>query len=136
MKKISTLVLAAFMVITASAANRPPKVMLNTAGNYDVRIDGRLYKGDDYNLRSLGNGVHTLQVYKTGSGMFKRKTLVSTEQFNLRNNDITIDVNQFGRTRITEDRFNGGKGGWDNDRSTGRNDNNGRDYNGYGYGRH
>ena len=120
MKKISTLILAGLAAIAASASARPPQVILRTASNYDVRIDGRMYKADNTMIPYLNPGVHTVEIYQLRSGgLFgNRKTLVSSQQFTLQNNDINIDVNQYGRARISEDRFNGRgnnrTGNWNN----------------------
>ena len=113
MKKISTLILAALAAITVSAAAHPPQVILRTASNYDVRIDGRMYKADNTVIPFLNPGVHTVEIYRSGSGGFfgRRKSLISSDQFTVQYNDVTIDVNQFGRARISQERT---RGNWNN----------------------
>ena len=130
MKKISTLILTALAAITVSAAARPPQVLLRTASNYDVRIDGRLYKTDNTAIPYLNPGVHTLEVYRVGAGLFgKRKTLVSSQQFTLQYNDVSIDVNPNGQAWVSVDRYNGnGRGNGNGNWNTG----NGNRGNGYG----
>lgn len=100
MKKIYLLVAVALLTISASAQN----VILRLDNNYDVSIDGRNYEGNS-TIPNLGPGTHTVNVYEVKKGFLgigKKRTLVSTSNFELRNNDVTIDVDQNGQLRISE----------------------------------
>ena len=100
MKKIYLLIAVAFLTISASAQN----VILRLDNNYDVSIDGRNYEGNA-TIPNLGYGTHTVNVYEVKRGFLgigKRRTLVSSSDFELRNNDVMINVDQSGRLRINQ----------------------------------
>lgn len=100
MKKIYLLLAVALLTISASAQN----VILRLDNNYDVSIDGRNYEGNA-TIPNLGDGHHTVNVYEVKKGFLgigKKRNLVSTSNFELRNNDVTIDVDQNGQLRINE----------------------------------
>ena len=123
MKKILTIILGSFLGVAVSASELQPQVTLRTTSNYDVKIDNNFYNGNTTTIPNLGQGNHRVEVYqvKAGSGIFgigKKRVLVSTSQFTLRNNDVVIDVNQYGETRIYDSGYNG------------TNNNQGRDNNG------
>jgi hypothetical protein len=142
MKKIFTLVLGSLFVLAVSAADRKPTVTVNSSKKYEIVIDGRSYQNiGDLSLSSLRDGNHSIQVYQASKGFFqKRKMLVASSGFQLRNNDIMINVDMFGQIRITEsrprfdqdDRGHNDKGwgnsqghdnkGYDKDHDAGRND--------------
>jgi hypothetical protein len=69
-----------------------------------------------------------------GFSMFKRKQLVTSKSFQLRNKDVKITIDRFGHLTIIEDRFDRGDRfgkddrGWNdrNDKDQ-RDDRNGRD---------
>jgi hypothetical protein len=134
MKKISTLVLAGLLTVSAFAADRRPSVTVETNRKYEIVIDGKSYSanyGGMINITSLREGKHNITVYAANQGFFFRKIkkMVSTSNFTLRGNDIRISVDQFGKLQIKESRFGNGKdnGGWDkNDRDHDRNDHGGR----------
>jgi hypothetical protein len=100
MKKIYLLLAVALLTISASAQN----VILRLDNNYDVSIDGRNYESNA-TIPNLGYGQHTVNVYEVKKGFLgigKKKNLVSTSNFEVRNNDVTIDVDQYGQLRINE----------------------------------
>jgi len=139
MKKIFTLMFGTLAAVAAFAAAPRPQVIINSTGNYEVRIDGRAYV--DFNDGSYGQfrnynnsktialnpGIHTVEIYRPGSGgLFgKRRKLVSSQQFNMQYSDIMINVSQNGYAQITENRKN-----WDRGRGRDRDD----DRNGRGNG--
>jgi len=103
MKKLFTLVFASFVAIGVSA--RQPQVILNSPNEYDVKIDGQFYNGGSAVIPSLSQGLHTVEVYSVKGGFLgigRKRELVSSTQFNLRNNDVRIDVDQSGQVRINE----------------------------------
>ena len=103
MKKLFTLVVASFVAIGVSA--RQPQVIVNSTEKYDVKIDGQFINGSSAVIPSLAQGTHTVEIYSVSGGILglgKKRTLVSSHQFNLRNNDVRIDVDQNGQARITE----------------------------------
>lgn len=119
MKKIFTLVSASLFAIVVSATAAQPLVTINTYGNYEVAIDGRDYTGQNtYTVTDLAQGNHTVSVYQVINngilGIGKKRNLLSTQQFSLYNNDVTINVSQNGQARITNSR----NGTYDNTGST------------------
>ena len=103
MKKLFTLVLASFVVMGVNA--RQPQVILNSSNDFDIKIDGQLYSGNSTVIPSLSQGLHTVEVYSVKRGLLgigKKRELVSSTQFNLRNNDVRIDVDQSGQIRLNE----------------------------------
>jgi hypothetical protein len=102
MKKIYLLLAVGILAATISASAQ--NVVLRMDNNYDVTIDGRKYQ-TSATISDLGYGRHTVHVYRLSGGILgigKKKTLVSTSDFELRNNDVTIDVDQNGQLRINE----------------------------------
>lgn len=106
MKKIFTLFLASMLVLSISAIARAPQVILNSRTNYEISIDGRIYSQavGATTISDLNPGVHTVNVYTVSRvilGIGKRTKLVSTQQFTLRNNDVSIDVSPTGQASIS-----------------------------------
>ena len=102
MKKIYLLLTIGLFVATISASAQ--NVVLRLDDKYDVSIDGRNYANNS-TISTLGQGQHTINVYEVKKGFLgigKKKELVSTSNFELRNNDVTIDVDQYGQLRINE----------------------------------
>jgi hypothetical protein len=129
MKKIFTLAFGLMITAAILAADRRPDVTITSMKKYEVVIDGRSYlttsRTMDLNLRS---GRHSIQVYEANKSfsIFKRKRMVASSSFELRNRDVKIMIDRFGQLNIAEDRFGGndyGKDqkGWD-DRSNSRDD--------------
>jgi hypothetical protein len=126
MKKISALLVASLLVLVFTASAQ--RVVLTSQNNYEISIDGRNYNGNT-TITDLGQGNHTLQVYQVVStgilGIGKKRNLISSQQFTLRNYDLNIDVDQNGRARIYESGRNGNTGTrYPNDRYPNRRDRN------------
>ena len=128
MKKIFTMCLGLVLTAAVFAADRKPDVTIISMKKYEIVIDGRTYFSNNrmINIENLRNGRHTIQVYEMNSrgfSMFKRKQLVASKSFQLRNNDVKINIDRFGHLTIKEDRFDRddkyGKDqrDWDNDRN-------------------
>ena len=119
MKKFTSFLIAGLMVFVVSASALQSRVILHSNTNYEVQIDGRAYNGvGTSTITDLPAGAHTVAVYQVVSngifGIGKKRNLLSSEQFNLGNNDVTIDVNQNGQVRISQIGYNGNK---NNDRT-------------------
>ena len=92
------------------AADKRPDVTIISAKKYEIVIDGRTYFSNNrmMSIDNLRNGRHTIQVFEMNRGglsIFKRKHLVASKTFQLRNNDVKITIDHFGHLTITEDRF-------------------------------
>ncbi|HEX6847750.1 MAG TPA: hypothetical protein VF144_12270 [Chitinophagaceae bacterium] len=131
MKKIFTMCLGLVLTAVVFAAERKPDVTIISMKKYEIVIDGKSYFSNDrmMNINNLRNGRHSIRVYEMNNrsfSIFKRKQLVASKTFQLRNNDVRITIDRFGHLVITEDRFGrGDKFGKDKDRDW--NDRNGRD---------
>jgi hypothetical protein len=136
MKKFFTLALGMALTAAVFAADKRPDVTISSAKKYEIVVDGRTYSSGNrtIDIQDLRNGRHTIQVYKASNNrfsIFKRKQLVASSSFQLKNRDMNINIDRFGRISMTEDRFGGndwgnqGKDqkGWDQKGS----DRNGRD---------
>jgi len=128
MKKIFTLVTGLLMAVALMAADRRPVVTVKSMKNYKIVIDGRTYFTNNSRLRVpyMQSGWHSIQVFEMRRGyFFRRERLVSSERFILRNHDVDITINYFGKVQIREDRD---FGRFDHDdRDRGRWDDKGRD---------
>ena len=108
MKKIFTLALGLMLTVAMFAADRRPIVTVTSAKRYAIVIDGKQYftNGNTMNISSLFNGRHNVKVYKMKRGFFMNtKTLVASSNFQLRNNDVKIDIDRYGQLQISESRF-------------------------------
>ena len=109
MKKIFTLCLGLVLTAAVFAADRRPDVTIISAKKYEIVIDGKSYFSNNrmMSIDNLRKGRHTIQVFEMNKGfsVFKRKHLVTSKAFQLRNNDVKITIDRFGRIAITEDRF-------------------------------
>jgi hypothetical protein len=128
MKKIFTLIAAAFLTVAAFAADRRPVVSLQANKKYEVIIDGQSYFSSNnrstMNLSGIRSGQHSIKVYEISRSPFRKiKKLVSASSFQLKRSDIDISVNSIGQISISEDRF--GRGQKDDD--WGRNNDRGYD---------
>ena len=102
MKKISVLILSSLFALTLFASGRQPLVTVNTSNDYEVMIDGTYYRGNN-TIPNLSQGTHSVQVYQTKRGLLgKRRTLISTSSFQVRDNDVNIFVDANGQLRINE----------------------------------
>lgn len=100
------------LVITAVvfAAEKRPDLTIISAKKYEIVIDGKAYFSNNrmMSIENLRSGRHTIQVFEMNRGgfsMFKRKQLVTSKVFQIRNNDLKITIDRFGHLTITEDRF-------------------------------
>ena len=119
MKTIFALLLGLFVTATSFAADRRPTVTLNGNRNFDISIDGRRYSDNSnyINISNLRNGRHSIEVYEYRRGLFGRtRRLISSRDFLLRNNDISINIDRFGTIQLYEDQNGRGKNkGWGRD---------------------
>jgi hypothetical protein len=133
MKKIYLLTAVALLVTVFSATAQ--RVILRLPANYDISIDDRYYVNNE-SINDIGYGQHTVKLYQVRPGIFgvgKRRTLVTTSSFSMRNNDVAIEVDQYGQMRIYE------TGNYNNQNGNNGSNNNNGDYscqkrNGKGYG--
>src|SRR5258705_13981108 len=132
MKKIILFGLVAMLAFAMSAAAQS-RVTLRISRNYEVTIDGHRYTGNT-TVSNLGYGYHQVDVYSTsGPFIFKRRTMIGSSSFDLRNGDATINVDQNGQLRINQNGY--GRNGRDNNDYGDRTyDGRGNRDNGNGYG--
>ena len=102
MKKNLILIAAALLVSGISATAQ--RVILRISSNHEVSIDGNYY---DYNetVPALSSGTHTVKLYEAKPGFLgigKKRTLLSSSNFVLRDNDVIIEEDQYGQLRINE----------------------------------
>lgn len=124
------------MLLLTSATAQQSRVTLNANTNYEVQIDGRNYNNTGTStITNLATGSHAVSVYEVVSngilGIGKKRNLISTQQFNLGTGDVTIDVNQNGQLRISQNGYNGNNNN-DRDRDGRYNRNNDDDKDRYG----
>jgi hypothetical protein len=122
MKKIFTLVLGMMITAAIFAADRKPMVTVSASKRYTVVIDGRQYRtnGSTISISNLFNGEHAVRVYKGKPGFFMNANkLVASSGFQVRNNDVQINIDRFGQIQISESRFGHDWSGHDNDRRKG-----------------
>ena len=119
MKKIFTMCLGLVLAAAVFAADKRPDVTIISAKKYEIVVDGRTYFSQNkmINIDNLRNGRHTIQVFEMNKGfsIFKRKQLVASKTFRLRNNDVRISIDRYGHLTIREDRF-GRDNRYDNDK--------------------
>lgn len=130
--KNSITIFAAFffgLMLTAFTTVAVPTVTLTNNSSYDVAIDGRYYSGNNtYTINNLAAGNHSVGVYRVEGGLFnKKRTLISSSQFNLANTNnnsaVNINVNQNGQVRVNQNGYNNDQN--DNDNHNGNYDQNG-----------
>lgn len=107
MKKIFTLTFGLFLVGFLIAAGRGPNVTLNTSSDFEVSIDGKNYfsknSTNTVNIPNMQTGRHTIEVYEIRKKLFgKDRKLVSSSYFDVRDRDISINVNQYGQIDVRE----------------------------------
>ena len=109
MKKIFTMCLGLVLTAAVFAADRKPDVTIVSPKKYEIVIDGKTYFSGNrmMSIENLRNGRHSIQVYETTNSFsfFKKKRLVASKIFQLRNNDLKINIDRFGHMTITEDKF-------------------------------
>ena len=137
MKTIFALLLGLFVTATSFAADRRPTVTLSGNRNYEIAIDGRSYSDNNnyINISNLRNGRHSIEVYEFRRGLFGRtRRLISSRDFLLRNNDVSINIDRFGAIQVYEDQYGRGRNNDRNNNGWGRDDDD-RNYDkGYGNG--
>jgi hypothetical protein len=106
MKKIYLFIVSTlFLGIISASAQR---VILRVNNNYEVNIDGRYYEYNE-TVPALNYGTHTVKLYEVRPGFVgigKKRTLVSSANFELRNNDVIIETDSYGQLRIYEEGYN------------------------------
>ena len=119
MKRIFTMFLGLFLTAAVFAADRRPDVTIVSAKKYEIVIDGKTYFSNSrmMNINNLRNGRHHIRVYELnnrGYSIFKRKQLVASKSFFLKNQDVKINIDRYGHMTIREEKF-GRDGRFDND---------------------
>lgn len=107
MKKFTSFLVLAMVFLVASASAQQSRVILRSNTNYEVQVDSRTYDNTGTTtITDLTAGRHSVAVYQVVSkgifGIGKKRNQLSFEQFDLRNNDVLIDVSQNGQVRISE----------------------------------
>lgn len=106
MKKIFTLMLGLMCTLAMFASDRKPTVTVSAPRKFEIVIDGRHYMSNYSNMvtiSNLFNGRHEIQIYQSKPGFFMaRKKLVAASSFQLRNNDVQINVSPFGQLQIVQ----------------------------------
>jgi hypothetical protein len=133
MKNIFTLIAVLFSITTFAAPAPGPKTSKIAISNNDrsmmqVKIDGAMYDlGSSLALENIRSGNHTITIYKTVIGGFRKRTQViyNSNLFIAPAQLINIDISRSGKIVVrttSTDKFNR------NDRND-RNSSNDRDYN-------
>lgn len=102
MKKIYFLLTVTLFAATLSLSAQ--RVMLRLYNNYEVNIDGRYY-GTNATVPTLSYGQHTVKLYEVQPGFLgigKKRNLVSSSTFEMRDNDVIIEADQYGQLRINQ----------------------------------
>lgn len=102
MKKNLILIAAALLISGISATAQ--RVILRIGSNHEVNIDGNYYNYNE-TVPALSAGTHTVKLYEAKPGFLgigKKRTLLSSSNFELRNNDVIIETDQNGQLRINE----------------------------------
>lgn len=139
MKKISTLLVAFFLTLSLFAADgyRSGMLTIRSFDNADMKvvIDGRRFEPSQnmMTVRNIDAGYHYVKIYKAmRTGFF---TIYNTRYQMVFNGNVavrpktslTLTIDRFGRTSITENRLFGGWDDrrWNDDRNRGWDDNRG-----------
>lgn len=131
MKKIYLFIVSALLIGTVSASAQ--RVILRISNNHEVNIDGRNYAYNE-TVPVLNNGTHTAKLYEVRPGLLgigKKRTLLSSSNFEIRNNDVIIEGDSHGQLRIHEE-GNYNRNGQSSDRNYDRNGSYEKDGKGYG----
>lgn len=132
MKKIFTLLVSFFLTLSLFAADghRSGMLTIRSFDNADMKvvIDGRRFEPSQnvMTVRNIDAGYHYVKIYKARrSGFFTiyntRYEMVFNGNISVRpKTSLTLSVDRFGRTSISENRMFGGyddrNRDWDNDR--------------------
>ena len=138
MKKIFTLAFGLLLTVALFAADHRPQVVLNSARNFQVMIDGQMVntQGRTVALNHLYNGRHTIKVFEVKRSFFgTQRRMVSQSSFRLRGNDLKIRVGYDGDIMFKESRnlgrndrnWNNDDYGWNRSQDN-RDDRNDRDF--------
>ena len=103
MKKLFTLTSALLFAVVMFAA--APTVTINTSStDFIIQVDGKTYtpNGNTIRLTNISNGSHTIKVFKRGTGIFRTRREISSETFNVSNNDVRINVDRNGNIIVRE----------------------------------
>ena len=124
------------LMVTAISASAQ-RVLLRIPANYEVSIDNRYYVNNE-TVNSVGYGQHTVKLYEVRPGILgigKKRTLVSASSFEMRNNDVSVEVDQYGQLRIYDSGYNNNNNNQNGNRNNSSNGDYGcRSNNGRGYG--
>lgn len=102
MKKIYFLLAVTLFAATLSVSAQ--RVILRLNNNYEVNIDGRYY-GTNETVPTLNYGQHTVKLYEVRPGILgigKKRNLISSSTFEMRDNDVIIEADQYGQLRINQ----------------------------------
>lgn len=104
MKTFMILATGLLFSIATMAADRRPTVTIRTSPSYVIKVDGhRLHDNNLVHYRNMHRGKHSIKVYQRVRGLFGyRLRLVSSKHFRVRNDDLSITVDRFGRIHIQE----------------------------------
>jgi hypothetical protein len=136
MKKIFTLIAVLFSITTFAAPG--PKTSKIAISNSDrsmmqVKIDGAMYDlGSSLALENIRSGNHSITIYKTEMGGFRKRTQViyNSNMFIAPAQLINIDISRSGKIVVrttSTDKFNRNDRNSSNDRDNNDRNNNGRD---------
>ena len=109
MKKFSTLLIAALLVLTASASARQSRVILNNESGCSVGFNERIYNKDNDNISivNLQPGTYTLKLYapETAGKKYnqKEKQQFPDLQFSLLNEDVQVNISAGGNIHINQE---------------------------------
>jgi hypothetical protein len=113
MKKIFTMCLGLILTAAVFAADRKPDVTIVSAKKYEIVIDGKTYFSNNrmMSIDNLRKGRHSIKVYEMNRSfsLFKKKQLVASKIFQLKNDDVKITIDRFGHLTIMEEKFGRGK---------------------------
>lgn len=102
MKKIYLLLAVTLFAATLSVSAQ--RVILRINNNYEVKIDGKYY-GSNATVPTLSYGQHTVKLYEVQPGILgigKKRNLISSATFEMRDNDVIIEADQYGQLRINQ----------------------------------
>jgi hypothetical protein len=111
MKKIFTLVAVLVSMVSFSFAAGPGPVsskisITNSQRSFlQAKIDGKMYNlGNAFVLDNIRQGSHSIVIYKTDKGGFRKRTevLYSSSMFVGNAQQLNIDINRFGKIATSQ----------------------------------